>query len=152
MKNLRVLIISLILVFSVGFIGSLSMKDESNSSWYNENKHPITPPNIVFPVVWTILYTLIAIALFFSWIKSHKKYKKLLAFIYASNLYFNAIWPYLFFQLKNPLIAFVDLSFIILTLIAIMLINRKIDKRINYLLIPYLAWVLFAAFLNFYFL
>lgn len=147
MKNIKVLIISLILVYFVAFIGSLFTS--ADSQYYKEIKPNITPPNYVFPIVWNILYFLIAISLYLTWINAKKQEKSKTALIFAINLILNAFWTFLYFTLKNPLAAFIDIIFIWITIILMIRITYKINKTASYLLIPYLLWVSFAIILNY---
>ena len=81
--NWKVLIISLISVYAVAFIGSIFTTSAVKSAWYQSIKPAITPPNWVFPVVWNILFFLIALSLYFVWvsIKNIKKVKSLLIIV-----------------------------------------------------------------------
>jgi tryptophan-rich sensory protein len=145
--NFKVLIISIILVFLVAFIGSIFTSSQVNSSWYQQVKPAITPPNWVFPIVWNILFLLIGISLFYAWTSSRDK--KTIAFLYAVNLILNAAWSYFYFTLHNAGLAFIDLIGIWITLLILIIYTRKISKKASYLLIPYLVWITFAGILNY---
>jgi tryptophan-rich sensory protein len=147
--RLKALIASFAIVFLVASIGSIFTSKSVNSPWYNSIKPAITPPNYVFPVVWTVLFILIALSLFFSWSESKNKDKGKIAAIFAINLILNALWSLLYFGLKNPLLAFIEMIFLWLSIIAMILALLKISKKSAYMLIPYLLWVSFAAVLNF---
>ncbi len=146
-----VFIISLMVVYTIAFIGSSFTTNNIQSSWYLENKPSFTPPNFVFPIVWSILYFLIVVSLYFSWIKSNKKDKNKIAIIFGINLFANSLWSFLFFDLQRPLPAFIDLIVIFFTIIAMIFTVYKIDRKAAWLLVPYLIWVGFAGILNFYF-
>lgn len=150
--NWKVLVVSLIIVFTISFVGSLFTSGNKDSSWYLENKPSFTPPSIVFPIVWPILYFLIALSLYFVWIKANKSEKKKVAVIFGINLIANALWSYLFFEIRNPLLSFIDIIIILISIIGMMFIAGKIDKKAVWLLVPYLLWVGFAGVLNFGFL
>lgn len=150
--NWKVLIASLIIVFAISFVGSLFTSGNTNSSWYLENKPSFTPPSIVFPIVWPILYFLIALSLYFAWIKANKSEKKKVAVIFGINLIANVLWSYLFFEIQNPLLSFIDLLVIFGTIIGMIFVTGKIDKKSGWLLVPYLLWVGFASVLNFSFI
>jgi tryptophan-rich sensory protein len=119
--------------------------------WYKSlNKAPWTPPSYVFGIVWPILYVLMGISFLLVW-----KNKK--CFPYCSpltyfliQLGFNLIWTTLFFVMKKPLLALLDICLIIY--FAIQTYNRfiKIDRLAAYLLVPYLLWLLIAFSMNFY--
>ncbi len=148
--NWKVLIISLVIVYAIAFIGSLFTSSSVNTSWYDSIKPVITPPSFVFPIVWNILFFLIALSLYFAWIKSNKKQKKKIAIVFGINLFFNVLWSVLFFTMRNPLLSFFELLFLLLpSIIAMIFVTWKIKKLSAYLLIPYLIWVSFAGVLNY---
>ncbi len=146
--NWKVLVVSLLIVFAISLIGSLFTSGNTNSSWYLENKPSFTPPNFVFPIVWPILYFLIALSLYFAWIKAKKNEKKKVAVVFGINLIANALWSYLFFGIKNPLLSFMDILVILGSIIAMIFVAGRIDKKAGWLLVPYLIWVSFATIMN----
>lgn len=150
--NWKVLILSLIIVFGISFIGSLFTTGNTDSSWYLDNKPSFTPPNWIFGPVWTILYLLIALSLYFVWIKAKRDEKRKVAIVYGINLIANALWGYLFFGIQNPLLSFIDILIIFFSIIAMMVIAGKIERKSGWMLIPYLLWVGFASVLNLFFL
>jgi translocator protein len=147
--NFKVLIICFAVVFLSAFIGSVFTSGNTDSSWYLENKPSITPPNFVFPIVWNILFFLIALSLYFAWMNSTSRQKWKLQLIFGANLISNILWSFLFFSLKNPLLALLDLSFLLATIIFMILFIYRINRVSSYLLIPYLLWVVFAGILNY---
>ena len=144
----KVLTVCLVVVYLVAFIGSLFTSGNTNSPWYLENKPSFTPPNFVFPIVWPILYFLIALSLYLSWIKAKKNEKKKIAIIFGINLVANALWSYLFFGIQNPLLAVISIIIILVSIIAMVFVAGKIDKKAGWILVPYLLWVSFATTLN----
>jgi len=145
----KVFLICLLILVGISLIGSLFTSSNVNTDWYDSVKSSITPPDFVFPIVWTILYLLIAIALYFVWISANKKQKKLVVLIFGANFIFNILWSYLFFTLQNPVIALVDLIFIWLSILMMIQLSWKINRKAGYLLIPYFLWVSFAGLLNY---
>lgn len=145
----KVLISSLVIVYLVAFIGSLFTTGNTNSEWYQQIKPSITPPNYIFPIVWNILFFLIALSLYFAWINSKGNLKKKIFIVFAINLILNILWSVLFFSLKQPAIAFIELLILWLSIIAMISVSYKADKKAAYLLIPYLLWVSFAGVLNY---
>jgi len=129
-----------------GLFGFLTM---GNMKTYDALiKPPLTPPGILFPIVWTILFTLMGISLY---IVSNEKYKdKEKAYkIYVVQLIVNSIWTLLFFGLNLRLIAFIWLILLIILVIKMIIEFYKINKVSAYLQIPYILWITFAAYLNF---
>ncbi len=147
-NKVLVFVIILVIVYATGFFGSIFISGNVNSDWYLANKPSLTPPNYVFPIVWNILYFLITLSLYFAWIKGNKKEKEHIAILFGINFIANALWSPLFFALQSPLAAFIALIIILGTIIGIIGYVYKISKISSYLLIPYLAWVIFAGVLN----
>ena len=145
----KVLIISLIIVYAVAFLGSLFTAPNTGTEWYNSIKPDITPPNFVFPVVWNIIFFLIALSLYFAWTSSKKKDKPKIALLFGVNFLLNVLWSVIFFSLKLPLVSFFELILLWVSTLFLILFTRKIKKISSYLLIPYLIWLTFAGILNF---
>jgi tryptophan-rich sensory protein len=125
------------------------MQNQTESSWYQQIKPSITPPNFVFPIVWTILFILIGISIYLSLTSAKKKAKNKILFWFIVNLILNSVWTLFYFNLHNPLLALVDLILIIVTIVYIIILTHKSNKLSSYLLVPYLLWVSFAGVLNF---
>jgi len=146
--NFKVLIICLILVYAVAFLGSIFTSQNTNSLWYESIKVNLTPPNWVFPIVWNVLFFLIALSLYFAWMEN--KSRKKIAIVFGINFLFNVLWSVLFFTLKNPTWAFFELILLLLpSIVSMIFVTWKINKKSAYLLFPYLAWVSFAGALNY---
>ena len=147
--NWKILIVSLVIVYLVAFIGSLFTSPVTDSAWYESIKPSITPPNWVFPVVWNILFFLIAISLYLSWKNSDKRQKGLVASVFGINFILNIFWSVLYFGLKNPLASFFELIVLWFSILAMILVTCRINRTSSYLLIPYILWVSFAGVLNY---
>jgi len=142
--------IALIVCLLVGYSASVVTRP-SVETWYPTLIKPIfNPPNWIFMPMWTLLYILMAVAAGLVWDKikeQNETVKKALAF-FLIQLTLNAIWSYLFFGLKNPMLALIEIALLWLMIYETYLKFIKINKTAGYLLIPYLAWVAFAAILN----
>ena len=124
-----------------------------NSSWYKSlNQSPLTPPSWVFPVAWTILYILIIASgiVFLSTTRTtiSAAVRSTGFLYYCAAWVFNLSWSQIFFRFQRP-----DLSFVvILAMLASIVLNIRafypVSRLAAYLLIPYLAWVSFATYLN----
>jgi len=148
--NIKVLVVCFAAVFIVALIGSLFTSNSVNSQWYESIKPSITPPNFVFPLVWSILFFLIALSLYFAWTNcKNRNQKKKVALVFGINFVLNLIWSLLYFKLHNPLYAFYEIIFLFISILAMIFVCWKIDKKSAYLLIPYLFWVGFASILNY---
>ena len=154
--NYKKLLISLLLPQLVGLLGSL-FTVPAISTWYiTLNKPVFSPPNWVFGPAWVLLYILMGISIYLVW-NSRKEipekrtdYKKVSLWFFGLQLFFNGIWSIIFFGLKNPAWAFVDIIVIWSMIILLMFRFWKINKWATYLLIPYLLWVSFASCLNYF--
>lgn len=150
LKRPVLLVLSFLAVFGAAAIGS-SATGPNIATWYVLLKKPwFNPPNWVFGPVWTVLYILMAVALYRVWRKGFKKREvKVALALFLANLILNASWSVTFFGLKD---IFLSLDVIALLLIIIFVLIKKfssIDKLAGKLLIPYAAWVSFATLLNF---
>lgn len=119
-------------------------------TWYNTlNQSLLTPPAYWFSIVWTILYTIIAIN---GWIIWQKKWKNSITIkiAYALQLLLNWSWVPLFFHYQCRGVSFVCILTLI-TVVGFLIVKAyKDSKIISLLFLPYLGWLLFAAYLNFY--
>lgn len=121
------------------------------NNWYSSlQKAPWTPPNYVFGIVWPILYTMMAVSFLMVW-----KNKKCFPYcnpltMFFIQLGFNLIWTTLFFKLKMPVLALIDIMLIIYFAFITQKAFSKINKFAGYLLIPYIGWLLLAFTMNLY--
>ena len=118
----------------------------NNSIDYKELvKPPLSPPSIIFPIAWSIIYILLGISYF---LYKKENNNKLIDIIYYIQLFVNFSWTIIFFILKLRFIAI--LWIILLDILVITLIIKFFQKKkiSAYLLIPYLLWILFATYLT----
>ena len=149
--NYKRLIFSLTLPQLAGMLGSF-FTVSSISTWYSTLQKPsFNPPNWIFGPMWVFLYFLMGISIYLVWqnIKENKKVKNAMILFWI-HLFFNSIWSIIFFGLKNPELAFLNIIIIWLFIIVLIFKFWKINKLSSYLLIPYLFWVSFASILNYY--
>ena len=137
---LKFILIPVIVGGVVGLITSKSID-------YNSLQKPfLSPPDIVFPIVWTILYVFMGIS--YALLKDKKLVTSDTKFIYYLQLFVNALWPIAFFTLKWRLFAFIWIILLDI-LVIIMIVNfYKKNKWSGLLQLPYLFWSLFATYLN----
>ena len=143
--NILGLFVSLALVAAVAAFGS----QFSPAPWYQEIAKPSwTPPGWLFGPVWTALYLMMAIAAWLVWRARASRTMSGAIIIYLVQLALNGWWSYLFFGLRRFGLALADLvAMWILIAIAVVLFWR-IRRLAGVLLVPYIAWVTFAGFLN----
>ena len=141
------LLIALGIPLAVGALAALLSGGMTN--YGAMNKPPLSPPGWVFPVVWTILYLLMGYASYRIWISDAEPVQKRNALIlYAAQLLANFIWPLLFFTGEWFLAALIWLVLLWILIFLTIRAFSKIDERAGDLLIPYILWVTFAAYLN----
>ena len=149
-RTVLTFVIAIALPLVIGGFSAFLTKDNMNI--YEEiNTPPLSPPSLLFPVVWTVLYVLMGVSSAFVWLnRSENKDtadKGLL--IYAVSLFFNFVWSLIFFNFRAYLFAFIWLA-VMLALIILTVINyKKVVPLAAYLQIPYIFWTAFAGYLNF---
>ena len=118
--------------------------------WYATlQKPPWNPPSWIFGPVWTALYIMMATAAWLVWQRGGWAGQRRALTLYLVQLVLNAAWTPLFFGLKLPGFAFAEILLLLGAVIAATVAFRKVHKGAAALLVPYLAWVSFAAVLNF---
>ena len=132
-----------------GIIGSLTKPEIS--TWYSTlNRAHLTPPNYVFPVAWTILYGMIGVCGWLIWRESSFRKLSVIKNLYMTQLILNWSWTPLFFHYRCTgfsLVVLVAMDILVATII--WLACRKM-KAVSILMMPYMLWILFASYLNFY--
>ena len=143
------LIFSLLLCYSVAFLGGI-VTYPSLKSWYEALHKPFfTPPNWVFGPVWTLLYTFMGISLYIIWstkVDNTKRSRAIGGF--GLQLLLNFLWTYIFFGLHFPLIALFVIGGLLWMIVFTIRRFFPIAKVAAYLLFPYLIWVAYATLLN----
>ncbi len=118
--------------------------------WYMEIEKPsFNPSNTIFGPVWIVLYLMMGFAAGLVWSNSTEDRNVRVALgFYGTQLLLNVLWSVLFFGLKNPALALVDIVLLLIVLVVCIRKFHPIDRWSAYLLIPYLIWVSFATVLN----
>jgi benzodiazapine receptor len=120
-----------------------------NEEWYtNLKKSSLTPSNQIFPIVWTILYIMIALS-GYKYISENSSDGYGIT-IFSIQIFLNVIWTYLFFTLRKTKLALADIVLLWITIVLTIKQFYKKSRLAAYLLMPYLAWVSFAGYLNYY--
>jgi tryptophan-rich sensory protein len=118
--------------------------------WYLGLKQPAwKPPDLLFGPVWTILYAMAAASAVKAWQRApSKEWREWLLGLFALNGFLNLLWSLLFFRLRRPDWALLEVSFLWLSVASLMLFVWRRSRTSALLLLPYLAWVAFAGWLN----
>jgi tryptophan-rich sensory protein len=140
------LILFIALSMSAGFIGSRFTPGD----WYEGLEKPAwNPPNYLFGPVWTVLYILMGVAAWIVWTRGEGAGRGLAISVFTAQLALNALWSYLFFGIRRPGLAFIEIIALWLAICATIFLFWKVRRPAAVLLFPYLAWVSFASALNF---
>ena len=145
--NLKRLIIAILIPEAVGLLSSF-VTGNIGSTYNIYTKPPLSPPGIIFPIVWVILYALMGIASYIVYEEARgEKAKEALTF-YGLQLAVNFIWPIIFFRFEAYWLAVI----VILVLLALVVITalkfKEISEAAFWLLVPYIVWLAFATYLN----
>jgi len=149
--NIPKLAASIMFCLFAGLVGSF-FTSPAIPGWFATLVKPaFSPPNWIFAPVWTILFVLMGISMYLVWNKGLQNSDvRISLFIFDIQLVLNVLWSFLFFGLRSPFYAFVEII-ILWVVIAFTIQNfLKISRTAGLLLVPYILWVSFAAILNFY--
>lgn len=146
-SKIKVYGISLLIALGVGGLSAL-LTNMGMESFESANKPSITPPDIVFPIVWTVLFTLMAISSAMVYLQPQGKNRSRAQLVYAMQLAANFIWSILFFNFAAYGFSFFWLIFLWALILLMIIYCFKVNKPSAYLQLPYLLWVSFAGYLN----
>ncbi len=119
-------------------------------AWYAALAKPSwNPPSWIFGPVWSALYTMMALAAWLVWRRAGWQKGARPLSLFLLQLLLNALWSWVFFGLHHPALALIEIVALWLAILATLLSFRRIQPLAAWLLMPYLAWVGFAALLNF---
>ena len=139
-------VIFFVITYSASFIGgfvTLSFKEP----WYSELiKSNYNPPDWVFAPVWTILYLMMTLAIWFFWHSKNRDIKTI--YVYLIHIALNTTWSIVFFGLHQILLALLVLLLLIFFIIYLILRYKRVNLVSYYLMIPYLLCTIYALFLN----
>jgi translocator protein len=147
--SVAMLVLFLVLVGLTGWVGSAATLPAVAEGWYDGlAKPPFTPPAALFGPVWTVLYVAMAVAAWLVWRRGGFAQGGAALALWLGQLVLNGLWSVLFFGLRRPTLALVDIAVLLLVLAATIAAFARIRPGAAWLLAPYLAWSGFAAVLN----
>jgi translocator protein len=148
-KKAGLLVAALIISFIPGVVGS-HFTTAVIPTWYASLIKPsFNPPNWVFGPVWTLLYLMMGVALsIVVWDGLGRRWVKTAVIAFIAQLFLNGLWSYVFFGLKSPGLAFLDIIALWASIMLTMAAFFRVSEMAGTLLVPYFAWVTFAAVLN----
>ena len=136
-----------IITYSASFIGgmaTISFKEP----WYSELvKSNYNPPDWIFAPVWTTLYLMMTLAIWFYWHSKNREMNTI--YIYFIHVVFNTTWSIVFFGMHQIFLALIVLMILVILIIVLILKFKRVNYISSLLMIPYLLWCCYALFLNF---
>ncbi len=149
-KNVKIYVYSILIALGIGGLSAL-ISGGGTQFYSTINKPPLSPPSILFPIVWSILFILMGIsaAIIYNTKTATLREKNSAISTYALSLFFNFFWSIIFFNLRWFFFAFIWILLLLYLIISTIKKYYKISPTAAYLQIPYLVWVCFATYLNF---
>ena len=132
----------------VGLLAGLLTREATKIYAQTIQKPPLSPPALLFPIVWTALYALMGISAARVSLSTPSAARKRALYVFVAQLVLNFFWSILFFNLQAFGVAFFELLALWALILAMVILFRRIEPLAGYLQIPYLLWVSFAAYLN----
>lgn len=149
MKKSVSIVIAVIICLFIGWLSSL-LNTSPIETWYPMlEKSSFTPPNYIFPIVWGILYILLGISVGLLY-NVHDISKRPLLLLFALQLLLNISWNFFFFSMQSPILGFVNLLILVVLGVAYFIGTFWVKRSSALFFLPYLLWILFATYLNFY--
>lgn len=148
LKKYKFIILNIAISLGIGLLSSLFTMNAMDI-YQKINRPAISPPSYLFPFVWTILYILIGLASYLIH-RSKNHHKESALILYYFQLGLNFAWPIIFFNNQNFLLALALLLVLNITVAILIRLFYRIRPLASILLIPYLLWLLFALYLNFW--
>lgn len=146
MRRLLHYILPVALCFAVGWV-SMIFQSDALVEWYPTlDKPSITPPSIVFPIVWSILYLFAGLSLGRLWDLGNRSYVGLWFLILGLNF----LWSPMFFFMESPISGLAVIIMLDIAVLSYIVITWHVSRFASIIMIPYLAWLLLASYLNFY--
>lgn len=134
----------------VGMVPAASTTASPKAAWYrNLDKPSWTPPDWVFGPVWTVLYAMMAVSAWLVWQEGGFRKQRLPLALFIGQLVLNAAWTPIFFRCQLLGVAFFELAALWATLVATVIVFRRVRPAAAWLLVPYLLWVTYAGTLSF---
>lgn len=149
MKKIQIhfYLLPLLLCFALAAVTALLQVD-SLQTWYPYLSKPaLTPPNVVFPIVWTLLYACIGVSAGLT-LSSCKEGRHTAMLLWYIQLALNFLWSLFFFTLRSPLLGMIDILALDAAVILYLIFSARVSRAAAWIMVPYLVWILFATYLN----
>jgi tryptophan-rich sensory protein len=146
-QQATVLLLFLVLCLAVE-VAAASVTQPAIEPWYRNLAKPAwTPPDQAFPIVWTLLYILMAVAVWQAWRDAPNRFGWPLA-CFLIQLALNGAWSYVFFGMGEIVAAFLVIMALVLAILATVVTFAQVSRPAAWLMLPYLLWVGYATALN----
>jgi tryptophan-rich sensory protein len=138
-----------LIVAAVAVAGSFLTS--SGMQWYDSEliKPALTPPRIVFPIAWNLIFIMSTISALIFYNKAAKMQKNILMTLFAANAILNVAWSLIFFVYHMAVFAFVEMLVLEATIVTIIVFGWRVSKTASLLLVPYMLWLVLASYLTF---
>ncbi len=136
------------LTAGTAIIGSIATQSSVNTWYRGLDKPSFTPPKVVFPIAWTGLYCLIAYSGYRVWDSPPSRVRTAALAMWGVQLGLNAAWSPLFFGLRRPGAALIDIAGLAAAILGYGVLATKVDRAAGGMMVPYIGWVGFATALN----
>ena len=143
------LLVFVIISLAAGRLGA-ALTEPALAGWYDTLRKPgWTPPDIVFPVAWSLIFVTIGIAAWLVWRTAERGDARLPLTLFFAQLVINVLWSFSFFGQRNPLLGLVCLGALAVAVALTTLAFYRVSRPAGWLFLPYLLWLGYAAALNF---
>lgn len=143
------LLVFVIICLAAGRLGA-AITEPALETWYRGLAKPDwTPPDVVFPVAWSLIFLLIGIAAWLVWKTAERGEARLPLTLFFGQLVINVLWSFSFFGQRNPFLGLVCLGALFVAVALTTLAFLRVSQIAGWLFLPYLLWLGYAAALNF---
>lgn len=143
------LLVFVVVCLAAGRLGA-AITEPALESWYRGLAKPAwTPPDIVFPVAWSLLFLAMGIAAWLVWKSAERGELRLPLTLFFGQLVINVLWSFAFFGQRNPFLGMVTLAALFLAVILTTIAFSRVSRVAGWLFLPYLLWLGYAGALNY---
>jgi translocator protein len=143
------LLVFVIISLAAGRLGA-AITEPALATWYDTLRKPgWTPPDIVFPVAWSLIFVTIGIAAWLVWRTAERGEARLPLTLFFAQLVINVLWSFCFFGQRSPLLGLVCLGALAVAVVLTTLAFYRVSRPAGWLFLPYLLWLGYAGALNF---
>ncbi|WP_193367404.1 TspO/MBR family protein [Pelagibius marinus] len=143
------LLVFVVICLAAGRLGA-ALTEPALEGWYRGLAKPFwTPPDVVFPVAWSILYVTMGIAAWLVWKTAERGELRLPMTLFFGQLVINVLWSFSFFGQRSPFLGLICLGALVLAVILTTIAFTRVSRAAGWLFLPYLLWLGYAGALNF---